>query len=169
LVVANELPDHITFRLSGPKAFLRAILDRHEDPISVYLSGEQPGMRTYQFYSNQIRLPQGIQVVSFSPNTITARLEYLRKKDVPLKVELRSNFPPGVQLSRLEVIPPLVRVRGADTHVEAINEIRSLPVDVSNITQSGDYPLTIEWARVGVQYDGPSPVMRLTLRKSRGE
>src|SRR4051812_36162768 len=39
LVVANDLPDKIVFRLYGPKAFLRNILDRHEDPIRINLSG----------------------------------------------------------------------------------------------------------------------------------
>src|SRR3954471_21675607 len=42
IVPANEIPDRIAFRLSGPKAFLRNILDRREDPIRVNLSGAKP-------------------------------------------------------------------------------------------------------------------------------
>ena len=33
VVPATDTPDHVTFRLTGPKAFLRAILDRREEPI----------------------------------------------------------------------------------------------------------------------------------------
>src|SRR5471032_1363254 len=46
LVAANEVPERIAFRLSGPKAFLRTILDRHDEPIRVPLNGAKPGLVT---------------------------------------------------------------------------------------------------------------------------
>src|SRR5687768_2293795 len=39
LVPANDVPERIAFRLSGPKAFLRTVLDRKDEPIRVNLSG----------------------------------------------------------------------------------------------------------------------------------
>ena len=55
LMVANDVPDKVVFRMSGPKAFLRNILNRKEEPIRVNfthrawlhhlssLSGQYPG------------------------------------------------------------------------------------------------------------------------------
>ena len=169
LIASNEVPDHVLFRLSGPKAFLRAILDRREDPIEVFFQSDQPGVRSYQFYSNQIRLPSGVQVINFQPTSIVVKLERLKKKDVPLRVELRSNFPTGFHLSRMEIVPPIVRIKGAETRIDGIEEVHALPVDVSALTQTEDRPLTVEWTRLGIQYDGVAPVLRLTIKKVRGD
>src|ERR1700739_2979650 len=46
VVPANEIPDRIAFRLSGPSAFLRAIMDRRDEPFRVNLSGAKPGLVT---------------------------------------------------------------------------------------------------------------------------
>src|SRR5689334_22531141 len=56
IVPSNDIPDRIAFRLSGPKAFLRAVLDRREEPIRVNLSGAKPGLVTYRFFSDNIRV-----------------------------------------------------------------------------------------------------------------
>lgn len=49
LVASNEVVDRVAFRLSGPKAFLRAVLDRREEPIRVNLKGAKSGLVTYRF------------------------------------------------------------------------------------------------------------------------
>src|SRR3954468_16624660 len=76
IVPANEIPDRIAFRLSGPKAFLRTVLDRKEEPIRVNLSGAKPGLVTYRFFSDNIRVPIGVKVVSINPTAILIKLEY---------------------------------------------------------------------------------------------
>src|SRR3954463_5722322 len=91
IVPANEIPDRIAFRLSGPKAFLRSILDRREDPIRVNLSGAKPALVTYRFFSDNIRVPIGVKVLSINPTAILVKLENLKRRDVPVKVELRGN------------------------------------------------------------------------------
>src|SRR5262245_15471930 len=70
LVPSNEIPDKISFRLVGPKAFLRAVLDRKEDPIRVNLGGARPGLVTYRFFSDNIQLPIGVKVLSINPTAI---------------------------------------------------------------------------------------------------
>src|SRR5579871_4788238 len=70
LVVANEVPDKVTFRISGPKAFLRNILNRREDPIRVNLSSAKAGLVTYRFFSDNIQIPIGVKVLSIVPTAI---------------------------------------------------------------------------------------------------
>src|SRR5580658_4148228 len=74
VVPANDIPDKIAFRMSGPKAFLRAILDRREDPIRVNLSGAKPGLVTYRFFSDNIRVPIGVKVLSINPTSVLIKL-----------------------------------------------------------------------------------------------
>ncbi|MEK6578973.1 MAG: CdaR family protein, partial [Bdellovibrionota bacterium] len=136
IVPANEIPEKIAFRLSGPKAFLRAILDRREDPIRVNLSGAKPGLVTYRFFSDNIRIPIGVKVLSINPAAILIKLESMKRKDVPVKVDVHGTPPEGYRIVKAEVKPDVIRIKGAESRVDAITEVMTLPVDVSEIRQN---------------------------------
>jgi YbbR domain-containing protein len=157
VVPANDIPEKISFRLSGPKAFLRAILDRREDPIRVNLSGAKPGLVTYRFFSDNIRLPIGVKVQSISPTAILIKLENQKRRDVPVRVELRGIPPEGYRITRTEVTPPVIRIKGAETRVDAVTEIATVPIDVSTLRETMDREVPLEIARHNVQVDGPLP------------
>src|SRR4051794_35816950 len=153
IVPANEIPDRIAFRLSGPKAFLRGILDRREDPIRVNLSGAKPALVTYRFFSDNIRVPIGVKVLSINPTAILLKLEYLKRKDVPVRVELRGSPPEGYRISKAEIKPEVVRIKGAESRVDAITEISTTPIDISNLKKTLDREVPLDLARFNVQLD----------------
>src|SRR6185295_11736789 len=111
IVPSNEIPDRIAFRLSGPKAFLRAVLDRREEPIRVNLAGAKPGLVTYRFFSDNIRVPIGVKVLSINPTAILIKLESLKHRDVPVRVETRGAPPEGYRVSGVSVKPEVVRIK----------------------------------------------------------
>jgi YbbR domain-containing protein len=157
IVPANEIPEKIAFRLAGPKAFLRAILDRREDPIRVNLAGAKPGLVTYRFFSDNIRVPIGVKVLSIQPTAILIKLEYLKRRDVPVKVELRGIPPEGFRIAKTEIKPDVVRIKGAETRVDGVTEISTMPIDVSSLKQTLDREVPLDLARAGVQIDGALP------------
>ena len=161
LVASNEIPEKIAFKLSGPKAFLRAILDRHEEPIRVNLSGAKPGLVTYRFFADNIRLPIGVKVLSVNPTAILIKLEAQKKRDVPVKVELRGAPPEGYRISKTEVKPATIRIRGPESRIESIAEVPTLPIDVSGLKHTAEYPAPLEINRQNIQLDGPIPVVRV--------
>lgn len=157
IVAANEIPDRIAFRLSGPKAFLRSILDRREDPIRVNLSGAKPALVTYRFFSDNIRVPIGVKVLSINPTAILIKLEYLKRKDVPVHLELRGAPPEGYRVSRAEIKPEIVKIKGAESRVDAITEISTIPIDLGNLKKSLEKEVPIDLSRYNVQLDSPVP------------
>ncbi len=157
LVPANEIPEKIAFRLSGPKAFLRAILDRREDPIRVNLSGAKPGLVTYRFFSDNIRLPIGVKVLSINPTSILIKLEYMKKRDVPVRLETRGAPPDGYRIGKTDIVPSMVRIKGAETRVDSVTEISTVPIDVSQFRQSFEREVPLDLARYGLQLDGELP------------
>lgn len=163
IVPANEIPEKIAFRLAGPKAFLRAILDRREDPIRVNLAGAKPGLVTYRFFSDNIRVPIGVKVLSINPTAILIKLEYLKKKDVPVRVELRGIPPEGFRLGKTEVRPEVVRIKGAESRVDSITEISTQPIDVSNLKTTLDREVPLDLARYNIQIDGALPRVLLEI------
>jgi YbbR domain-containing protein len=157
IVPANDIPDKIAFRLSGPKAFLRAILDRREDPIRVNLSGAKPGLVTYRFFSDNIRLPIGVKVLSINPTAILIKLEYQKRRDVPVRVELRGVPPEGFRIARTEVTPPVIKIKGAETRIDAVTEVATQPIDVSTLRQSQEREVPLDLGKHNVQLDGALP------------
>ncbi|MCM2322470.1 MAG: CdaR family protein [Oligoflexia bacterium] len=157
IIPANEIPEKIAFRLSGPKAFLRAVLDRREDPIRVNLSGAKPGLVTYRFFSDNIRLPIGVKVLSINPTAILIKLEYLKRREVPVRPVLRGAPPEGYRVARSVVKPETVRIKGAESRVDGVTEVQTTPVDISGIRQSLEKEVALDIARYSVQLDSPMP------------
>ncbi len=161
LVAANDIPDKIAFRLSGPKAFLRAVLDRREEPIRVNLSTAKPGLVTYRFFSDNIRLPIGVKVMSINPAAILIKLEPIKRRDVPVRVEVRGFPPEGYRITRTEVKPKTVRMKGAESKIDSLTEVTTMPVDVTELRSTLDREVALDLEKEGVQLDGPLP--RVTL------
>jgi YbbR domain-containing protein len=163
IVPANEIPTKIAFRLSGPKAFLRAVVDRREDPIRVNLSNAKPGLVTYRFFSDNIRVPIGVKVLSVNPTAILIKLEYLKKRDVPVKLELRGAPLEGYRMARAEVKPSVVRIKGAESRVDAVTEVQTTPIDISNLRQDLEREVSLDLLRHNIQLDGPLPRARVEV------
>ncbi|NDD91387.1 hypothetical protein EBZ37_04815, partial [bacterium] len=163
LVVANEMPERVTFRLSGPKAFLRAVLDRREPPIRVNLIGNKPGLVTYRFFSDHIRLPIGVRVLSVNPASVLIKLEELKRRELPIRVSTEGKLPQGLTLKSMKVVPDRVTVRGPDSKVSALSELPALPLNLSELSSSVEQDLKFDLPRLGVQLEGSLPKVRVEL------
>lgn len=163
VLIANEVPDRVSFKLAGPKAFLRTILDRRDPPIRVNLSAERPGNVTYRFFSDNIRLPIGVKVLSIQPASTVIRLENVRKKKIPIRLDLRGELPEGYRLTSAETVPPEIQVKGARTAVSDLKEIMSLPVDISELRQGIEQEVPLDMARYNVVLDDVIPKLVLKV------
>lgn len=163
LVAANEIPERIAFRLMGPKAFLRAILDRHEDPIRVNLSGAKPGLVTYRFFSDNIRVPIGVKVLSINPAAILIKLEKIKKKDVAVRPILRGAPPEGYRVASTSIVPELVKVKGAESRVDSVSEIPTMPIELSELRQTIEREMPLDLSRANVQLESGLPKIRIEI------
>ncbi|MBU6375197.1 MAG: hypothetical protein KGQ59_04325 [Bdellovibrionales bacterium] len=163
LVVANEMPERVVFRLSGPKAFLRAVSDRREPPIRVNLIGSKPGLVTYRFFSDHIRLPIGVRVLSVNPASVLIKLEELKKRELSIKVLTEGKLPNGLELKSIKAFPDKVTVKGPDSKVSSLTELPSVPVNLSELSASLEQDLKFDLPRLGVQIEGALPKVRVEL------
>jgi YbbR domain-containing protein len=163
IVASNDLPEKISFRIAGPKAFLRAILDRPEDPIQVNLVGNAAGIVNHRFFSDQLRVPIGVKVVGITPSTVMIRLEHKKKKEIPVRAELRGVPPVGFHVERVEVVPSMVRVQGAQSRLEQLSEISTLPIDVSSIMETEERDASLDISHLGVMSESPALKVRIVM------
>jgi YbbR domain-containing protein len=163
IVASNDIPDHVTFKLSGPKAFLRAVLDRREEPIRVNLAGSKPGLVTYRFFSDNIRVPIGVKILGINPSAIVIKLEQVKQKEVPVRLEIQGTPPEGYKIGQVHLNPEKVKIKGAESKVDSIADIQTLPLDVSDIKESTEKPVAFDLSRYGVAIVGSLPVAKLNV------
>jgi len=157
VIASNDIPEKIAFKLSGPKAFLRTIFDRREDPIRINLTGEKAGLVTRRFFSDNIRVPIGVKVQGITPAAILIKLEPVKKRDVPVRFETRGTVPEGYKVEKVSLVPEVITIKGAESKVESITEIIAQPIDVQGLRQSLTREVAIDLNRYGVQVDGALP------------
>jgi YbbR domain-containing protein len=112
---------------------------------------------TYRFFSDNIHVPIGVKVQSISPTSILIKLEPIKHRDVPVKLELRGTPPDGYRITHVELKPAVVRISGAETKVDAVTEVSTTPVDVTGIRQTLEREVSLDLMRHGVQVEGALP------------
>jgi YbbR domain-containing protein len=166
MMVSSDVPERIAFKLSGPKAFLRAILDRREEPVHINLVGAKPGTVTYRFFSDNIRLPIGVKVVAISPPTVIVRLEPIKHRDLPIKVEIRGKPAEGYRIIKTEISPDFAKLKGPESKIENISEVKTIPIDITEMKETLQKEAPLDITRYGLILDGPSPVLTVQIEPS---
>jgi YbbR domain-containing protein len=161
---SSEVPEKIAFRLSGPKAFLRSILDRRDEPIKVNLMGVKPALVTYRFFADNIRVPIGVKVMSVTPTAILIKLENVKMKDVPVRVETRGVLPEGYRLAQVNVNPEIVRLKGPESKIESVSEVSTVPIDISSLKRNFEKDVNLDLSRLGVQLEGAPPRVNIEVQ-----
>lgn len=166
--VEEAIPEKITFKVAGPKAFLRSITNRIEEPIRVNLKDMKPGLINYRVYSDSIKLPLGVKVQSIHPNVIPIRIEELKRKMVNIELELTGKEKLGERFVRSEILPPQVRIKGPKNRITSISSLKTLPVEVGNLQHTTIFPLTFDFRAFGVELDSVLPELNVEIQ-GRGQ
>lgn len=167
-VFAENPPDRLVVRVQGPKAFLRSVGSRLEEPLVVNLKDRRVGNHLLRFTPEMLNIPSGVKTISMNPPQVVFRLEELKKKIVPSSVEVAGLIPEGNRLIRAELQPATVRIRGARSKLANIHQLVSMPVDLSIILESGPVPLNFDLEALGIDVDGPVPEAWLEVEGEGG-
>jgi YbbR domain-containing protein len=163
-VLVDPVPQKVQFHLVGPKAFLRNITTRVEEPIRASIKDLKTGVLTYRIYSDSIKLPMGVKVQSITPNIIQIKAEELSKKMVSVKLLSTGEVPAGLKVLRTEVLPPQIRVKGPKNRIANLNLVPALPVDFSNIRETMIVPLAFDFKALGVDLDSAPPELNIEIQ-----
>jgi len=90
----------------------------------------------YPLNASMIAVPQGAEVVKIAPSKVTIKLERTAEAMIKVHATLRGKPAPGFRVSRIEIEPASVAVRGPESLVKAADAATTSPVDVSGLAQS---------------------------------
>lgn len=145
LVISNQAPIEINFRVSGPRAFLKDVLEK-EIVYNIDLSNADVGDHEVRIVRENLDVPLGIDVLSVNPTKIKVTLDKIISKRVPVRPVLSAQLPEDYRVKSVVANPSTVEVRGA---LVRLNTISSVPTEVilvseNTLQQKFDVNLSIE-------------------------
>ncbi|RLA82439.1 MAG: hypothetical protein DRG31_07385 [Deltaproteobacteria bacterium] len=135
LIVGKVDPSDVAVRLRGLMHRLNR-LKPEEVRIPIELKDARSGLNTFLLRPEDVRIPPGIEVVALSPSEVRMRISELKRKRVPVKVELRGRPAEGYEIGSIRVDPPFVTVSGAKEVVRDLEAVRTEPVNLGDAKET---------------------------------
>ncbi|HVF27370.1 MAG TPA: YbbR-like domain-containing protein, partial [Pyrinomonadaceae bacterium] len=87
-------------------------------------------------------LPSDVQIEKIEPGTIPVRLERSIERVLPVEARLEGGLPEGYEIRDVRITPPTVKVRGPQSHVEALAKAPTESILLEGQTESMSLPQT---------------------------
>jgi YbbR domain-containing protein len=131
LDISGDLPNRVFLEVRGQSGRLS------RDNLSALavvldLADAQPGVRTYDIRGRNLNLPSGVAFYRAVPSQLTLRFDQLAVKQESVQ-PVFVNKPAGYRIASQDFSPTEVRIRGSQDHVQAINQVKTDPMDLSGV------------------------------------
>ena len=130
LEITGDPPDNVDVRLRGSSAVLGR-LDPGEVVAVVDLTGGRPGSRLFHLRNDEVRAPFGVEVAQVLPSTVSLELEKSATRMLPVVPAVFGEPAPGFVVGRRTAEPATVKVIGPESHVRALAEATTEPVNIA--------------------------------------
>jgi YbbR domain-containing protein len=168
LDIVGNLPDRVRLEVRGSSG--RLSRDNLANvAVAFDLAGAQAGERTYTIRSYNVDLPGGVTFYRAVPSQITLRFDRLQRREVPI-LPAYSNTPDGYRLRSITVTPPDVELLGPGERVNAINQVKTDPIDLNGVTGTKQFQVQVHIGDPQVRLEVPvQAVVRVVMEKSAGQ
>jgi len=135
LMLANEVPNLVDVRISGPRTLLMN-LSPQDISISVDLKDLKPGLTSFKRLDEKLNIPSALKVTRLSPSFVDVKLERIKEKQVPVIVSIEGAPAAGYRLVATSLNPAKVTVVGAEGELKDVREVTTEAISVTDVTES---------------------------------
>ncbi len=129
-VVVSEVPSNLSVLVQGPRTLLRTLSGR-DIRRTVDLKGVGIGWTTIRILPDSVPIPRGVEVIRVTPATLDLKLEPLREVNLRVVAQLTGEVARGYRVEAVSIEPPKVLLRGGESDVLGLSEVRTRPVSVA--------------------------------------
>jgi YbbR domain-containing protein len=131
LDISGDLPNRVFLEVRGTSGRLS------RDNLSAVavvldLADAQPGERTYNIRGRNLNLPSGVVFYRAVPSQLTMHFDQLAIQAASV-LPVFVNQPASYRIASQDFSPTQVRIRGSQDHVQAITQIKTDPMDLSDV------------------------------------
>ncbi|MEM9491902.1 MAG: CdaR family protein [Myxococcota bacterium] len=134
-VLVSETVDKVQVAIKGSWRLLKSFDQRELEPLSVDLSNLRSG--EYLFPKEDIRLPEGLSLLSINP--VSARLRFeplISNKTAAVEVPTLGRPERGYKVDRIVPKPSQVAIRGAESLVAVTDTLSTRELDLAGRSES---------------------------------
>jgi YbbR domain-containing protein len=142
LEISTETIPEAQIRVRGPERVIRQ-LRPNDVHAALELGDVQPGERTFDLTSQQIRHPRDLAVVQVVPSQVHLAFDTRLTREVEIHPRVTGNFLAGEQIARVDVDPPRITITGPRHHVEKVESATTDPVDASGTTDRATFTTNV--------------------------
>ncbi|HEX8707057.1 MAG TPA: CdaR family protein [Pyrinomonadaceae bacterium] len=121
--ISNEPRAEVEVTLTGNKRALDT-LNLRDLSVNVDVTDYKPGEHSVQLTPERVTmgLPDGVRSGDIQPGRVLLRLEPRIERELEVEVRRSGSLPSGYELISLAAMPAKVRVRGPESHVNALQK-----------------------------------------------
>jgi diadenylate cyclase len=167
LMVTGDSPETIHVELRGTAGQLTAAA--LAGTVAVFdLSGvKSPGERTFTISDTNLNLPPGVIFLRAVPSQFRLRFARLVTKEVPVEIQFSGALPAGYRLARNSVSPKTLRIAGSEARVGGVAKVETDTIDLSRLTQSGEFRVDAFAADPQVRFESsPAVTVKLSIEQT---
>jgi len=150
-IIAGPGPQSVNVRLRGSKKAIRQ-LNPYMVSVQVDLSQRQIGLVNVNLPSENVLVPEGLEVISVEPNTIRVDLEREVGQRVPVVPMIVGKPAAGATRGEAEVSPSQVLVTGPEPMLARLDSLPTRPINLDG------HALTFEEK---VEVVSPNPLIQI--------
>lgn len=142
-VVVSEVPSNLSVLVQGPRTLLRTLSVR-DIRRTVDLKGIGVGWTTIRILPDSVPVPRGVEVIRVTPATLDLKLEPLREVALSVVAQLTGEVARGYRVENVSTDPPRVVLRGGESEVMGLSEVRTRPVSVAQASSDLEEKVGLE-------------------------
>jgi hypothetical protein len=156
--------DRVTLIVAGPRSRMGRL---PEGGLAVEVDLAQlnaAGDRTFEVADSGLNLPEGVRLIRAIPSQLRLSLETRAERDVTVHANVAGSPHGGRVLARAIVIPAHLRIAGPGRRVSLVDGVTTDPIDLSQVSESGDFQTTAQLPDPYVRFvDGPTVTVQLVI------
>ncbi len=150
--VTIRAPNRVIDEISAANVFAKLNLSR-----ATILQQEYP------LNEAMISIPTGAEVVRISPAIVRLKLERTREVSLDIVPNIIGQAREGYSITRIEVLPPRVLVKGPESKLGPEDKVSTNPVDISDLTSSTEVQADIILPKAELRLASPRARVRIRI------
>jgi len=139
--IGNDPVDQVDLMLEGSQGKLAEINARNI-VARADVTSLRTGDRVLRLSDRNVAmdLPAGVRIIDITPRSVTLKLEPVVEREVGVDARFEGSLPDGFELRGVQISPPIVRVRGPESHVRDTERAYTETISLEGLRESFAYP-----------------------------
>ena len=162
----EPLPNQVAVTIRGTRVATRRARDM---PVRIVVDLRDAGVGEHGVDLSTAApqgLPSGVEVLGVAPNAVRLVLDEVTTRRAAVSPVLVGEPAEGFEISEVTLDPEVIEVRGPRSAVAGLDAVRTQPIDVSGINETGPRQVVLDLPR-GVTLEGLPPVAQVAVRSRR--